>query len=253
MIGRVCQTLRLPNKGVFKGCLVLVNKAHPLWCAVHPQTLTEVEQGILMERKAAALLGSLLQAVDAEDEIVPVSGYRTRREQAKIFSGARAEYGEMYARTYVALPGCSEHQTGLAVDVAKKAENIDFITPEFPDVGVCATFRRKAAQYGFVERYPKGKESITGIGYEPWHFRYVGTPHAQLMNLMNFTLEEYLQWLKKFRCGQNDYLFQTEGGVYKIGYCPASGGETTDIELEEKPFTISGNNEAGFIVTVWQV
>ena len=81
----------------------------------------------------------------------------------------------------MALPGCSEHQTGLAIDLGKAAGYIDFIRPAFPYDGVCGRFRRLAARYGFIERYQRGKEEVTGISAEPWHFRYVGAPHAQLM------------------------------------------------------------------------
>ena len=60
------------------------------------------------------------------------------------------------------------------------AEHIDFIRPDFPDDGVCGAFRRAAARYGFLERYTREKEALTGIAEEPWHFRYVGVPHARL-------------------------------------------------------------------------
>ena len=76
---------------------------------------------------------------------------------------------------------CSEHQTGLAIDLGLASEEIDVIRPNFPYSGVCAAFRKQAADYGFILRYPAGKEAVTGIAYEPWHFRYVGVPHARFM------------------------------------------------------------------------
>lgn len=73
---------------------------------------------------------------------------------------------------------------------------------ELEDIGaspwseICQIFRDRAADYGFIERYPKGKENITHIGHEPWHFRYVGVEHAKQMTERNLTLEEYVEWLK---------------------------------------------------------
>ena len=91
----------------------------------------------------------------------------------------------------MALPGCSEHQTGLAIDLGLRGPEVDFLCPDFPYTGPCGDFRRLAADYGFVERYPAGKEPITGIAHEPWHFRYVGVPHAERMAAMGLVLEEY--------------------------------------------------------------
>lgn len=72
--------------------------------------------------------------------------------------------------------GCSEHETGLAIDLALAGEEPDFIRPPFPDRGICRRFRQRCADFGFVLRYPAGKETVTGIAHEPWHFRYVGVP-----------------------------------------------------------------------------
>ena len=99
-----------------------------------------------------------------------------QQEQQRIWDDSMAEHGETFTRQYVALPGCSEHQTGLAIDLGKAAGYIDFIRPAFPYDGVCGRFRRLAARYGFIERYQRGKEEVTGISAEPWHFRYVGRP-----------------------------------------------------------------------------
>lgn len=122
---------------------------------------------------------------------MPVSGWRSQQEQQRIWDDSMAEHGETFTRQYVALPGCSEHQTGLAIDLGKAAGYIDFIRPAFPYDGVCGRFRRLAARYGFIERYQRGKEEVTGISAEPWHFRYVGAPHAQLMETNGLCLEEY--------------------------------------------------------------
>ena len=127
----------------------------------------------------------------ARGAIVPVSGFRSRAEQQAIWDSSLAEHGRAFTETYVARPGCSEHETGLAIDLAENRPDIDFLCPQFPDEGVCRLFRLAAPEFGFVLRYPAGKEHITGIGHEPWHFRYVGRPHAGEMALYGLTLEEY--------------------------------------------------------------
>ena len=174
--------------------LILVNAAHPLR-ETEPPALAAPDPrypGVLMEREAARMLADCVRAVGGEGRIVPVSGWRSRAEQQAIWDGTMAREGEAFTRQYVACPGCSEHQTGLAVDLGLAGPHIDFIRPDFPDEGVCRAFRLRAADYGFILRYPAGKEHITGIAHEPWHFRYVGAPHAARMAARNLTLEEYL-------------------------------------------------------------
>lgn len=113
-------------------------------------------------------------------------------EQEKLYQNALTESGPQFTEQYVALPGHSEHQTGLAIDLGLRQPEIDLIRPAFPYEGICQKFRELAPLYGFVERYPENKEAVTGIAHEPWHFRYVGCPHAQCMTGLGLTLEEYL-------------------------------------------------------------
>lgn len=174
--------------------LILVNTSHALTedipeplVPVHPRT-----PSILMRSSAAVMLSRLMQDIHGWKGIVPVSGWRSREEQQAIWDSSLQENGLTFTQKYVALPGHSEHQTGLAIDLGLRQEHIDFICPEFPDTGICRLFREKAPDYGFILRYPPGKEHITGISHEPWHFRYVGRPHAQIMEQKGLTLEEYV-------------------------------------------------------------
>ena len=178
----------------FRGPLILVNREHPLQYGSAPQLVSpdESRPQVRMERRAGQLLSACVQAAGGWGAIVPVSGWRSFQEQKSIWNDTLAKEGEAFTRQYVAYPGCSEHQTGLAMDLGKAAPHIDFIRPDFPDEGVCRAFRLRAADYGFILRYPAGKEHITGIAHEPWHFRYVGAPHAARMAARNLTLEEYL-------------------------------------------------------------
>ena len=149
----------------------------------------------------------------------------------------------------MALPDRSEHQTGLAIDLGEGGAELDFIRPSFPDDGICGLFKKEAARYGFVLRYPKGREAVMGIAYEPWHFRYVGCPHASIMAEKGMVLEEYLEYLEN--CA--DGLTWAEGeNLAEIRYI--HGGENgTEIAVPENcPYQVSGDNREGFIITVWR-
>ena len=178
--------------------------------------------------------------------IVPVSGWRSRTEQEQIWADSLRDHGEAFTRSYVALPDCSEHQSGLAIDLAKAAEEIDFIRPEFPYDGVCGAFRRSAAKYGFIERYREEKRALTGIAAEPWHFRYVGAPHAQLMETNGLCLEEYRDFLRQ---GPRSVALEN-GRMAQVFYVPAAGA-VTEVEVPEGCCQISGDNVEGFILTWW--
>lgn len=235
--------------GIHSGLLVLVNAEHPIRRRERP-VLAPAAHGsdVLLDTRAAAMLTGLISRLGAAGEIVPVSGWRSMREQREIWDGSMAENGTEFTRKYVALPGCSEHQTGLAIDLALRSDNIDFIRPDFPYDGICGRFRALAADYGFIERYQAGKEHITGIAAEPWHFRYVGRPHARLMSDNGLCLEEYVELLRSYPYPER--LLETRGGVYEadVGFAC----DKSELELPDAPYQISGNNVDGYIYTLWR-
>lgn len=242
------RTVRLSREQSFTGPLALVNRRHPLRTAAG-EGLTAVDGGhpdILLDRQAARLLTACIQRVRGRAEIVPVSGWRSQEEQQKIWDDTLAENGPDFTRRYVAYPGCSEHQTGLAIDLGRAAGVIDFICPAFPEDGICGAFRRAAAAYGFIQRYRREKEALTGIAEEPWHFRYVGAPHARLMEENGLCLEEYGDFLRQRprSCPLPD------GRLAQVFYVPCAG-EETEIQLPEGCCQVSGDNDGGFIVTAW--
>lgn len=234
---------------IHSGLLVLVNAEHPIRRRERP-VLAPAAPGsdVLLDTRAAAMLKGLISRLGAAGEIVPVSGWRSMREQREIWDGSMAENGTEFTRKYVALPGCSEHQTGLAIDLALRSDNIDFIRPDFPYDGICGRFRALAADYGFIERYQAGKEHITGIAAEPWHFRYVGRPHARLMSDNGLCLEEYVELLRSYPYPER--LLETRGGVYEadVGFAC----DKSELELPDAPYQISGNNVDGYIYTLWR-
>jgi len=247
------RTLRLTRDAVHIGNLILVNRDHP-----HRdtgQTLAPVDAGnsqVLLLPRCAVLFTKLMDELSAWEQIKAVSGWRTQEEQEQLYSDSLAKNGPEFTAQYVAIPGHSEHQTGLALDLALNQPNIDAIRPHFSYTGICGAFRDKAINYGFIERYPKGKEEITGIAHEPWHFRYVGAPHARIMREMGVALEEYLQRLKEFPYGGKPFRYDFDGLAIEISYLEACADNTL-FELEsDLPYSVSGDNGNGFIVTVWR-
>lgn len=235
--------------GIHDGLLILVNAEHPIQHMERPVLAPAVPgSDILLDTRAAAMLSGLISRIGAAGEIVPVSGWRSEAEQREIWDGSMRESGEEFTRKYVALPGCSEHQTGLAIDLALRADNIDFIRPEFPYDGVCGQFRALAADYGFIERYEAGKERVTGIAAEPWHFRYVGRPHARIMCEMGLCLEEYVEYLRAYPYPER--LLEVRGEVYEaeVGFA----GARDTLGLPDAPYQVSGNNVDGYIYTLWR-
>ena len=213
--------------------VMLVNKTHPVPKDYSPGLQTVAYDAFLNLRKAAALEGFDIQLL---------SGYRSYETQTRLYNNYVATYGQAEADTFSARPGTSEHQTGLAIDLALNQPNIDFICPKFPYEGICQEFRTLAPNYGFIERYKEEKKKITQISKEEWHFRYVGYPHSKFITDNNLCLEEYIEYLKQYR-----YPKQLECYEYKISYIPYKD-ENEIIKLNENQ-QISGNNVDGFILS----
>ncbi|MFZ0530248.1 MAG: M15 family metallopeptidase [Propionicimonas sp.] len=139
---------------------------------------------------ASALKKMTAAARAAGVRVVVRSGYRSYATQSGIYQRALRNYPSVAsAKRYNAPPGASEHQTGLAVDLW------DGVTWSLPMANTATGkwLHKHAHDYGFILRYPKGKERITGYAYEPWHFRYVGVQDARKFGKTNtVTLEEYL-------------------------------------------------------------
>ena len=246
------RTLSLSRAAVAEGNLILVNAAHPYRAA--PRRLVPVREGMQaqLQGRAAVLLNALMEEIRGWDGIVPVSAWRSRREQQAIWDDSERENGPAFTAQFVARPGCSEHETGLAIDLGEQRDEVDFLCPAFPETGLCAAFRARAARYGFVLRYPAGKEDVTGIANEPWHFRYVGAPHAQIMEERGLVLEEYLALLRAEYPAARPLEFSREGQHASVYSVPAAPGKDTVLSLaEDRPFCVSGDNMDGFLVTVW--
>ncbi|MBC8590152.1 M15 family metallopeptidase [Wansuia hejianensis] len=253
------KTIKLKKENIYKGSLILVNADYPIVKDKANKNVSLIPLDIrfpeiLMEYRAATVLAHLMVDLNCSHDIVPVSGYRSFEEQEQIYSESLRENGEEFTKKYVALPNHSEHQTGLAIDLAKNQDNIDFICPEFPYDGIYNDFRKEAPRYGFIERYEKGKEKITGISQEPWHFRYVGYPHSQIMYDNSLCLEEYIDKIKSYTWNNGPLSVEKGNQKIEIFYIPilSEEDERTILVKDYDLYQISGNNVDGCIITLWR-
>lgn len=173
--------------------LVLVNYEHKLPEDYAPD-LVELD-GIRINSTADRAYRKMRDAAKKDGVSLWISsGYRSVKRQEQLFqqeieayqktAGTRKE-AEAFAEKSVARPGYSEHNTGLAID-------LNGVLDSFDGTDAFRWLDAHAQEYGFILRYPKDKQEITKIKYEPWHFRYVGVEHARAMKKQNLCLEEYL-------------------------------------------------------------
>ncbi|WP_051539811.1 M15 family metallopeptidase [Ruminococcus sp. FC2018] len=191
--------------------LMIVNRFEPLEEGFEKRIKLAKVRGVYLEKQTALSLEKMLQDAQAGGiDIQVISGFRSadyqqllwEREISKEMANG-LDYRQAVKKTgeTLALPHCSEHETGLAVDFAQKGEK---------DVGygfACSSqsvwLERNAHRYGFILRYPRLKEHITGIAFEPWHYRYVGSESASIIKKSGICLEEFLDFY------QDKYLFVT--------------------------------------------
>ncbi|NDK32830.1 M15 family metallopeptidase [Nesterenkonia haasae] len=178
---------------------VLVNRQNPLEPVdyspedlVELEVRTSVDDPVYMREEPADSVEELFDdALDEGITLAVTSGYRSFDAQARIYSARHAQHGTEGTDEFAARPGYSEHQTGLAVDVIS-IDNPECIIGEcFNETPEFEWLEESAHNYGFIIRYPEGKEHITGFAYEPWHLRYVGAETAEEIVALNLTLEEY--------------------------------------------------------------
>lgn len=175
--------------------LLLVNRGH--LTEMTPDSLVQIED-IQVDSRIAEMTNQFLRAVrEIEPAQMLISGYRSQDEQTELYDEAVLSYevtgyshdeAENLVQKQIQIPGASEHQTGLAIDIS---------TPAGQTEELAARIAELAPQYGFILRYPEGKSDVTGVDFENWHYRYVGVENAQYMQKHNLVLEEYLDCLKE--------------------------------------------------------
>ncbi|HDR8052286.1 M15 family metallopeptidase [Bacillus cereus] len=235
----------ITKEQIYKGDLLLVNRDYPVKKdsirsdIINVNHNSELVRGyVIFDRNlrlSKYVVKKFLNVVDAAGKdgvqhFLMSSGYRDFKEQSKLYKEMGSDY---------ALPaGYSEHNLGLSLDVGSTQKKMEK-APEGKWI------EENVWKHGFVLRYPKNKSNITGIQYEPWHIRYVGLPHSAIMQKKNFTLEEYLEFLKE----EKEISTEVEGKKYTVSYYKVS--ENTKVNVPaNKQYEISGNNMDGVIVTV---
>lgn len=156
----------------------------------------QIEKSFLRKEAGEALTKMFTEAKNSGIELYAVSGYRSYSRQKAVFDEEVNRFGKEKAIMESAVPGSSEHQSGLAMDISSKSNKLD-LNEGFADTNEGKWLAENAHRFGFILRYPKDKEGITNYEYEPWHFRYVGLKAAKIIYDHNWTLEEYFNEVKK--------------------------------------------------------
>lgn len=186
------------NSGdLVKNNLILVNKENSLKIEYNLEDMikpkirfldSSTEEEMHMQVEASKAIEELFEVARNEGiTLIGTSAYRSHKTQKKIYRANIDIRGREEAKNYAALPGKSEHQTGLAIDVTNEERWFDKSTKE------AMWISENAHRFGFILRYLEGKEDITGYNFEPWHIRYVGKTAAKEIYEKELTLEEYLE------------------------------------------------------------
>lgn len=252
------------NEEIHKGDLVLVNTSYIYWFLEQDGLVSLnknknnayklMDQQMFLNRKMVQALNKMMRDfeihTDRHDMII-TSAYRSLEKQNKELEEKINELGSEDALKWVMLPGYSEHHTGYAVDMSIKTDDDVYI--QYKGQNEYAWINKNCFKYGIIRRYTEDKIGITGISNEPWHYRYVGIPHAYLMTIHDLCLEEYIAYIKQFDFDDEHLFIWAEEENYEIYYIPMSQEETTRIPVpEDKIYSISGNNVDGFIVTIYR-
>ncbi len=257
-------TVDIDNSKVHTGPLVLVNNSYE--CKYDGENLVPLlERGntafqvtdyeVSVSGLAVDGLEKMLNNFSAKtgiNNIMVNSGYRNEALQQELYNDEEYAQGELSnsnSEQFVAVPGYSEHQTGYAVDFSIYGEDGSF--SEFDNQGEYSWILENCADYGFILRYPQDKTDITMIGYETWHYRYVGIPHALYIMQNNLCLEEYIDLLKGYTQNKPLYITDTSLVNWMVYYQQAeTGSETAVVVPKNNSYQVYGNNIDGFIISV---
>lgn len=256
------ETITVKNEKIYKGELILVNADYPFKDSNDADIVTLYNEKtdsysvsgmeIGLQKNAVEPLNDMLDAFCEEtghSDILIVAGFRTLEQQQALYDEDLERTG-LDTSTLVALPGHSEHESGYAMDFSLFYD--DGTSGDFDGTGDYEWIDEHCADYGFILRYPADKTEITGIQHESWHYRYIGKPHAYYIMQSGICYEEYIEELKEHDVENPLEIVDSDGKAYQVYYVPAEMDRTvTYVPLvSDKPYTISGNNADGFIVTI---
>lgn len=266
----IYETYNVPTKDKFHGNLILVNdnyryfsgdeklisinekneeKGRTLFSAVDP---SETDKMMIVEDVYEPMASMIFDFYDATgiSNILIYGAYRSTDFQQQLYEDDLAMTGEEES-TRVAKAGFSEHESGLAFDITTYPDY------DYQGEGEYVWLTENCYKYGLVIRYAEDKEQITKIQSEPWHFRYVGIPHAYYMTKNNLCLEEYIDMIiTKYYYQADEHLEFTDenGNEYEVYFVLSDdASDVTTIPVPTgKRFEVSGTNVNGFIVTVYK-
>ncbi len=276
-------TVEKTQEDVYKGPLILVNKDYP--CRLNGENIKDVFDYITDDYTLADLtVGFDEEMIEpfntmmadfttlyGRTNILVACGYRSLETQQQIMLEEEeikqrnqllyedSDDPQKEAEQWVAPPGYSEHQTGLAFDFDLMVTEGGNIGITYDGEGNYEWFGKNCGNYGFTLRYRQNKEEITGYLYEPWHFRYVGLPHAQYIEDHDLTFEEYMDFLHKHTTENAIVMEDHESIKWCIYYVPASEDGVTNVPVpKDYEYSVSGDNMVneqtegygGYIVTV---
>ena len=254
--------IEVDNTGVGEGALILVNQDHKYTTDISSSRenlysynqsagnttnwygLINVKQSLKKETLDA--LNDMYRDYYAALELSDVTITKTFVDVATQQNEYDAAYenADIGKKPYLQAGGCSEHQTGLAVNIKAPAASLSWFTDN-------------CWKYGFVARYPEGKESVTYVKDEPNHFRYVGVPHALYMKLNKLVLEEYLGLLETKTNVSRLKLDVGTSDKYETYACKVDKGAITKVKVPAEStgwsYMISGTNNGYFVVTIYQL
>lgn len=172
-------------------------------------------------------------------DLIILDSYRSYEDQERVYANKGGDIAT--------VPGHSEHHTGLAFDISLYREGI---IHDFDGTGDYDWIFRNCHKYGYVVRYPENKVDVTGISYEPWHFRYVGKEHAYYMYSNNLCLEEYISVLKQYPINSGRLNFMTDSGEEYMIYSVSVSESGDEIPVPNNyEYTLSGDNDGSIVVS----
>ena len=254
--------LVMDYREIYQGDLVLINKdyschsngenVYPL-IDTRPMELYGVtDSGVSVDKGIISNINAMFSDFYDEygDTLVMIAcGFRSFSTQLRLYNAEVLINGKESADFSVAPPGYSGHQSGLAFDLNLIVDDSDG-SIIYDGKDIYSWINENCSHYGFIVRYPEGKEDITGYENEPWHFRYVGEAAAAYIESNGLTLEEYIEILHSHN--EDDPLsIYANGKNYSVYFTTAKSFEPTKVNVPtDHSYTISGDNYSGFIVTV---
>jgi len=247
--------VRMSPSDVHKGSLLLINNDH-FYEIPHErdfisitdektQTYRVTGLELMLDKSVIIPLNTMMDAYYEEtgqNTVAVISAFRDYERQMEILNEYTALLGRSEALRWAAIPGHSEHHTGLAIDFGLYSGGT---LRTFLGTGQTSWFRQNSYKFGFILRFTHEKSEITQTAHEPWHFRYVGIPHSHFIHQNGWCLEEYIELIMEHD-RETPFIRIVDGKIYEVYHTLS-----TEIHIPfDCEFDISGNNIDGFIVTI---